>query len=167
MEADGLTTGGADADGRAPDDVLGVGPAAGVGDTVVGLGVDLVDVARLGRALTRTPGLTGRLFTADERAYCVAARGAAAQHARYAARFAAKEAAMKALGVGIGGIGWHDVAVARGDSGAPTLLVGGRAAELADRHGVGSTGRHGHVRWMVSLTHAGGLAQATVLLCAP
>jgi holo-[acyl-carrier protein] synthase len=120
---------------------------------VVGVGIDAVDVARLSEALTRTPTLEGRLFTSDERAYCTAG-GRPAE--RFAVRFAAKEAAMKALGVGLGGIGWHDVEVVRAPSGAPSLAISGRAAELA--------AEAGGTRWHVSLTHTGTVAQAIVLL---
>lgn len=123
---------------------------------VVGVGIDLVDVARIAEALERRPGLTGRLFTEAERAYCDATRSASAQQRRYAVRFAAKEAAMKALGVGLGGVGWHDVEIVRGTSGEPVIGAHGRAAIQAER--LGGT------RWLVSLTHTDTLAQAIVLL---
>jgi holo-[acyl-carrier protein] synthase len=125
---------------------------------VVGVGVDLVEVDRLAKALDRTPRLVDRLFTPSERAYCDAARSASMRAQRYAVRFAGKEAAMKALGVGLGGVGWHDIEIERGDSGEPTLGVGGHAALLAEQRG----GTH----WLVSLTHTGSLAQAIVLLVA-
>ncbi len=118
---------------------------------VVGVGIDLVDIDRMRAALNRTPSLAKRLFTEVERDQC------AASMQRFAVRFAAKEAAMKALGVGIGAIGWHDVAVHRADTGAPELNVTGRAQGLAEN--VGGT------RWLVSLTHTDTLAQAVVLLC--
>lgn len=119
---------------------------------MIGLGTDLVDVARLRRTLARTPSLVEKLFTEGERSY---AQGANDPAERYAARFAAKEATMKALGVGLGAFGWHDVEVVRSDSGAPTLRVTGRAAELAEAAGV--------TRWAVSLSHTEGMAQAVVV----
>ena len=73
-------------------------------------------------------------------------------------RFAAKEAVMKALGVGLGAVGWHDVEVVRAAGGAPSLVVTGRAAELA--------AAAGGTRWLVSLTHTATIAQAIVLLVA-
>lgn len=142
--------------GRAAD--AGVAASAVGADSVVGLGTDLVAVGRVADALARTPGLVDRLFTPEEAAWCTGARGPAVRSQRFAARFAAKEAAMKALGVGLGGIGWHDVEVRRGARGAPALRVTGRAAELA--------AARGGTRWLVSMSHTADLAQATVLLLA-
>ena len=119
---------------------------------MIGLGLDAVEVDRFRRVLARTPGVADRVFTAAERAYGNAARDPAP---RLAARFAAKEAAMKALGVGIGAVGWHDVEVVRADSGAPTLRVTGRAAVLAAAQGVRA--------WKVSITHTDVAAEAIVI----
>jgi holo-[acyl-carrier protein] synthase len=119
---------------------------------VIGLGLDAVDVDRFRRVLARTPGVADRVFTAAERAYGSAARDPAP---RLAARFAAKEAAMKALGVGIGEVDWHDVEVVRADSGAPSLRITGKAARLAADQGVSV--------WRVSLTHTDLSAQAVVI----
>lgn len=116
---------------------------------MIGIGVDLVDVDRMRVVLARTPSMVERLFTEGERAY---ASRAADPAERYAARFAAKEAVMKALGVGLGAIDWHDVDVVRAESGAPSLLIRGRAAALADAAGVRS--------WRLTLTHTATLAEA-------
>ena len=113
---------------------------------MIGIGIDAVDIQRLGEVLTRRPAMAERLFTEAERQVPLAG---------LAARFAAKEAAMKALGVGIGAFGWHDVEVVRSDSGAPSLRVVGRAAALAAEQGVTS--------WKVSLTHTATAAQAIVI----
>jgi len=117
---------------------------------VIGIGTDLVDLDRFRQALERTPGLVPRLFCADEQAY------AERRHdptERYAARFAAKEAVMKALGVGLGACEFTDIEVVRDDdSGAPTLALHGRAAELAAEAGVS--------RWLLTLTHSDTTAHA-------
>jgi holo-[acyl-carrier protein] synthase len=113
---------------------------------LIGIGIDAVDIDRLEQMLARRPGMAQRLFTDDERAVGPAGR---------AARFAAKEAAMKALGVGLGAFGFHDVSVVKEESGAPRLVVIGAAADLAGRMGVQS--------WKVSLTHTASLAQAVVV----
>jgi holo-[acyl-carrier protein] synthase len=122
---------------------------------IVGLGMDVVEIARIGRILEGPAGraerFLARCFTARERAYCDGARDRAA---RYAARFAAKEAASKALGVPRG-IAWRDVEVVRGD-GAPSILLSGAAATAARRLGAG--------RALVALTHDAGVAAATVVL---
>ena len=86
---------------------------------VVGIGIDAVDVARYRRVLARTPGIATRTFTDGELEY---ARLVADPTQRLAARFAAKEAAMKALGVGLGACRWHDLEVVRAEGGEPSLV---------------------------------------------
>jgi holo-[acyl-carrier protein] synthase len=113
---------------------------------IVGVGVDVVDIERLGAALERTPGLAARLFTTAE----LECEGTAS----LAVRFAAKEAAAKALGVPTGS-GWHDAEVVREASGRPVLRVVGALAGHAEAQGVRS--------WHVSLSHDGGIATAFVV----
>jgi len=105
--------------------------------TVLGLGVDLVEVARIEQSIARHgPKFLERVFTAGEIAYC----GAMKQPAPfYAARFAAKEAVAKALGTGIGpACGWLEIDVRRKASGEPFVVLHGAAAATAQRLGVGS-----------------------------
>ncbi len=92
---------------------------------MIGVGIDAVDVARFSLILRRRENFEERVFTPLERSTCGGAPS------RLAARFAAKEATMKALGVGLGAFGFHDVWVEREPSGRPTLRVEGRAAALA------------------------------------
>ncbi len=113
---------------------------------IVGVGIDLVEVARFAAVLGRTPGVARRLFTVDELAVGTAER--------LAARFAAKEAVVKALAAPPG-LRWHDCEVRREPGGRPLLVVRGTVAAAADRVGV----RH----WHVSLTHSGGMAAAMVV----
>jgi holo-[acyl-carrier protein] synthase len=119
---------------------------------VIGIGNDLVDIARFRRALERTPKLRERLFTEGERTY---ADARADPTERYAVRFAANEAVMKALGVGLGDIQLRDIEVQRADSGAPQIVLHGTAAELAASRGVR--------RWLVTLSHSETVAQAIVV----
>ena len=93
-----------------------------------------------------------RLFTPSELAY-VAPKSDPVPS--LAARFAAREAVMKALGVGLGAFGFHEVWVERADTGAPSLALTGRAADLALAAGVS--------RWHVSLTHSELVAVAYVV----
>ncbi len=120
--------------------------------TVVGIGVDAVDLHRFRDTLVRRPRLSTRLFTENERDY---ASRAVDPTARLATRFAAKEATMKALGVGLGAFAFVDVEVVRSGLDAPFLVLSGGAAALATRAGV--------VRWHLSLTHTHLVAMATVL----
>jgi holo-[acyl-carrier protein] synthase len=113
------------------------------------VGVDVVDIARLGRALERYPRLADRLFTPREKLY---ARERARPVEHLAARVAAKEATFKALGYGWPRVSWLEVEVVS-DRGRPSLVLTGRAAELAR----GETPS-------VSLSHDGGIAIAQVIL---
>lgn len=116
---------------------------------MIGIGVDLVEVDRMRSVLARTPTMIDKLFTPGERAYAQAANDPSE---RFAARFAAKEAVMKALRVGLGAVDWHDIEVIRSDSGAPELVITGRALELAADLGVS--------RWLLTLTHTSTTAEA-------
>jgi holo-[acyl-carrier protein] synthase len=117
-----------------------------------GIGVDAVDVERFRRSLERTPSMRERLFTPVELAYV--APKADPTHS-LAARFAAREAVMKALGVGLGAFGFHDVWVERAESGRPHLVVTAAAARLADAAGITS--------WHLSITHTDAVAIAYVV----
>lgn len=100
-----------------------------------GIGVDIVEIARMERIIQQTPGFFPRMFTDEERRYCeTSARPAA----HYACRFAAREAVLKALGVGFGqeGVGRRDVSVARDANGRPVAVLSGGALEVAKRLGV-------------------------------
>jgi holo-[acyl-carrier protein] synthase len=112
---------------------------------IVGIGVDLVDIARLEQALRRTPALAARLFTEGERA---------GSPASLAACFAAKEAVAKALGAPAG-LRWTDVEVGHEPTGQPVLAVRGTVADAARRLGVR--------RWHISLTHDRGVSVAFVV----
>ena len=116
---------------------------------MTGVGLDLLEIERLERALERRPQLADKLFTPGERAYAEA-RSRPAQH--LAARFCAKEAVAKALG--LRGWSFRDVEVVAGD-GAPSIRLSGRAAERAAELGVEP---------VVSLTHTHGLAGAVAQL---
>ena len=101
---------------------------------LAGIGVDMVEIARMEKVLARRPNFAKRVFTADERAYCDR-MARPAQH--YAARFAAREAVLKALGTGFsGGIGVADVHVTRNEAGQPQAQLEGRAAQIAAERGV-------------------------------
>ncbi len=119
---------------------------------ILGLGVDLVEVARMEKALARGERIVKRLFTPGEIEYCRRHKEPA-RH--FAARFAAKEAGMKALGTGwSNGVGWQNFEVRLDPRGRPHLLMSGRAAELAKAMGATHT--------VVSLAHDGGFSIAVV-----
>jgi holo-[acyl-carrier protein] synthase len=118
---------------------------------IVGVGIDVAEIARFGQALERTPGLAERLFTHDE---LHRADGERRGTASLAARFAAKEAIAKALGAP-GGLKWTDAEVVSEPSGRPRLVVTGTVAARAAELGIRS--------WHVSLSHDAGIASAVVI----
>jgi holo-[acyl-carrier protein] synthase len=121
---------------------------------IVGVGVDECEVDRMRAALVRTESMRSRLFTPGEQAYAGAAEeGMAAQ--RYAARFAAKEAVLKALGAGLGACKFVEIEVVRAESGAPSVVLHGAAADLAAAAGA--------TRLWLSLTHTAARATAFVI----
>ena len=102
---------------------------------ILGLGIDLVEVARIEKALAKGERFTRRLFSPGEAAYCNRHKEPA-RH--FAARFAAKEAGMKALGTGwSNGVGWKDFEVRHDPHGRPHLYVTGRAAAVVAIEGDG------------------------------
>ncbi|MGI6032456.1 MAG: holo-ACP synthase [Coriobacteriales bacterium] len=99
-----------------------------------GLGVDIVEVARMEKILQRSPHFSQRNFSDQERAYCEAHHRPAVH---YATHFAAKEAVLKALGTGFSrGIGPTDVEVRHLETGRPIAVLHGRAKEVAAENGV-------------------------------
>lgn len=108
------------------------GYASGV--EILGLGVDICEIARMERALERHGTMRERVFTPEERAYC---ESKARPAESYAGRFAAREAVIKALG-GYRGKRWHDISVARSPSGAPSIRLEGNAKLRADALGISS-----------------------------
>ena len=101
---------------------------------LAGIGVDMLEIARMQHALDTNPHFIERVFTPEERAYCDRC-ARPAEH--YAARFAAHEAILKALGCGFGnGVGLLDASVGRTENGRPIAILKGRAAEIAAEQGV-------------------------------
>lgn len=123
---------------------------------IVGIGLDLVDIARM-RAMVSRHGARahGRLFLPGEVAYADQ-RPDPARH--LAARFAAKEAAYKALAgtAEARAIGWRDIEVVAGPHGRPSLRLHGAAERRARELGVTAA-------W-VTISHEHGMAAATVIL---
>lgn len=119
---------------------------------MIGIGVDVVEIERFRTSLRRTPTMRARLFTPAELEYVAPKIDPVPS---LAARFAAREAVMKALGLGLGAFGFHEVWVERAASGAPSLAFDGRAKELSDLAGVS--------RWHLSLTHSDLIAVAYVV----
>ena len=112
------------------------------------VGIDLIEIDRVARALERHPRFVERVFTRIERDYCLS-RANPAQH--FAARFAGKEAVGKAIGFGVArAFAWRDVEIAGRPK--PGVRLSGRVAAWAERVGAGSLD--------LSMTHSRELAAA-------
>ena len=120
--------------------------------TIVGLGIDVVDVADFRARLDRSPRFAARAFTQQERDYVA---GSSDPGLRLAARFAAKEAAMKSLGIGIGVVSFDSIEVVSAFDEPPRLRLHGDAIEVAEECGV--------TRFLVSLSHVERVATAAVI----
>jgi len=93
---------------------------------IMGVGVDIIEIARIEQALRRRPRMTHRLFVDVEIDYCNSKPASRASH--FAGRFAAKEAIAKALGRSLS---WHEVVIDREPTGRPSVRLYGRASEAA------------------------------------
>lgn len=107
---------------------------------ILGLGVDLADIDRVGDVLTKYPRFANRCFTDHEREY---AFRFATPERRLAARFAGKEAVMKSMGTGWRRIRWRDIEITGG--GRPTVRLSNSAAQRAETLGVSEV--------LVTITH--------------
>jgi holo-[acyl-carrier protein] synthase len=127
--------------------------------TVVGVGIDLVDLERI-RLLLSTKGdrAMARFFSDQEREY-LATRADATGHA--AARIAAKEAVYKAMQAlpGARGVGWKEIEVSRDAEGRPAIRLHGLAARVSEQRG--------GLRIQISLTHSATSAGAIAIIEAP
>jgi holo-[acyl-carrier protein] synthase len=121
---------------------------------IVGIGIDIVEILRISKALQGTQTMEQRVFTPKEISFCSQRKN---KYQHFGGRFAAKEAALKALGTGWSqGIRWKDVEITSHDSGQPLLTLHGKAKELFDN----SLALH---TW-VTITHSSEYAVAVVVL---
>src|SRR5687768_10500903 len=113
-------------------------------------GIDLVEIDRVADLILRYgERFVQRVWTSGEQAIC---RG---RYPELAARFAGKEAAMKALGTGVKGVGWQEIEILRDPLGKPVLTLHGGALDRARALGL--------TYWSISLTHSRLLASAVVV----
>ena len=128
------------------------------GDTistpVAGLGVDIIEIERMERALERTPRIKYRIFSETERNY---AQSKLRPAAHYALFFAAKEAVLKALGTGFSGMAFTDVEVDHDRFGRPIPILHGRAKEYAQQLGIVE------LQLSLSYTHTVGVASVVAI----
>lgn len=121
---------------------------------IIAGGCDLIEIERIAKALQRENFCT-RIYTAAELSYAGSKKNQR-KAASLAAVFAAKEAVAKALGVGLGQIGWREIEVRHDELGKPFVALSGRARALAEERGV----KNIHL----SLSHSREYALAMVIL---
>ena len=113
-------------------------------------GIDMIEISRVEDGIEKFgERFLNRFFTAGERADCKD------EPHRLAARFAGKEAVAKALGTGIGMVGWRDIEIRGGEAGRPLLLLHGAAATTSAELGL--------TQWDISLTHTKTEASAVAI----
>jgi len=121
---------------------------------IIATGIDLIEIQSIQEALERHGDrFLKRVFPSLE---IQASRG---RIESLAARFAAKEAVAKALGCGIGDVGWQDIEVVGDENNAPRLRLHGAAKKIAQRNGL--------LDWSLSLTHGREQAIAVVVGVGP
>lgn len=122
---------------------------------ILGIGFDLIEVARIAKQLDSDSRFKEKIFSAAEIEYCESFRVNKAQH--YAARFVAKEAFFKALGTGYrGGLAFNEITIINDDLGKPTIRLSGKTEDYARQNQFGEI--------YVSLSHLRELAGAVVII---
>jgi holo-[acyl-carrier protein] synthase len=122
---------------------------------ILGTGIDIIEVARIASSFEKFgERFVNRILLPDEIAYCLMHKNPAPF---IAARFAAKEAISKAFGTGIGAqLGWHDMEIARKETGEPFVILHGKGEKLFESRGA--------KQLLISLSHTQNYAAATAVL---
>jgi len=121
---------------------------------IVGLGTDIVEIARIGQMIERhAESFLNRIYTDDEISYCQKRKHC---YEAFAGRWAAKEAMMKVLGTGfVKGIGWKDIEILNERSGKPVVNIRGGAREHAAKLGIDDV--------LITISHCKTYATATAI----
>ncbi len=121
---------------------------------IYGVGVDIIEVKRVGEKILKTAGFRETVFTSKEILYCEAKKH---KTQNYAARFAAKEAFLKATGIGWRqGLAFNEVEVVNTSLGKPKIVLHGKAKEWQKKTGI--------TRIQVSLSHIMDFATSIVIV---
>jgi holo-[acyl-carrier protein] synthase len=117
---------------------------------VLRCGIDMIENQRVEEGIARLgERFLNRFFTPGERSDCED------KPHRLAARLAGKEAVAKALGTGIGDVGWREIEIRCDNRGRPVLHLHGAAATLSEKMGL--------TQWDISLTHTAVYASAVAV----
>jgi holo-[acyl-carrier protein] synthase len=120
-------------------------------------GVDIVEISKLKKVFTNNKDFAMDIFTENERYYCLSKKD---PFPHFAARFAAKEAGLKALGIGMSGIGidttFQEIEIVRSKAGKPALSLRGWTGKISRKKNINQL--------TVSLSHSAHYAIATVIM---
>ena len=119
---------------------------------IFGIGTDIIEIKRVGKAISRSPKFIERLFTEQELEY-YKKKDMKVQH--IAGGFSAKEAVLKALGTGLRGFRWKDIEILRGSVGKPIVRFGGSVKQFMEDNGIGII--------HVTISHSKDFATATAV----
>lgn len=124
---------------------------------ITGVGIDMIETARVEAKITKESGFRELVFSADEISYCEAK---ANKYEHYAARFAAKEAFFKALGTGWkNGTAFNEIEITNDNTGKPEIFFLGGTAKTINAMSIGKIS--------VSLSHLKDIAAAVVMIEGP
>ncbi len=119
---------------------------------IKGIGTDIIEIARIKRAIEKRSSFMDRFFAPGEADYY---RRRGLNAASIAGGFAAKEAVVKAMGTGFSGFKWRDIEILRDKNGKPWVKIGGTAGALCDDLGI--------KRIFVSISHSRDYATAQAI----
>ncbi len=119
---------------------------------IFGIGTDIIEIERVKKAISRSPGFVEKLFTEQELEF-YKKKDMKAQH--IAGGYSAKEAVLKALGTGLRGFRWKDIEILRNASGKPIARLGGNVKKFIESNGIGII--------HVTISHSRGFAAATAV----
>lgn len=110
---------------------------------IFGIGIDIIEIGRVIKAMEKTPRFAGKIFTENEIASFT--NGEKVRYESAAGLFACKEAVSKALGTGISAFKWTDIEIVKEENGAPKCILHGKAEEIAVEKGI--------IRIHISISH--------------
>jgi len=99
---------------------------------IIGIGTDIIEIARIRKAGENNPGFLDRVLTEKEKEYCFSL---GSRYQSVAGRFASKEAIVKALGTGFAACSFTDIEILNNDQGKPEVLLKNKALILFEELG--------------------------------
>lgn len=121
---------------------------------IVGIGTDIIEVARVKKSIETISGFKEKIFSAVEIEYCESKRN---KYEHYAGRFAAKEAYFKAIGTGWrNGLAFNEIHIINDTLGKPVIILSGKAMEHCEKAG--------YTNKLVTISHLKDTAVAFVII---